>query len=146
MWRNIDECYGKPHLGAYYATGSVDSNRLKEGAICVCCGRPATNSHHVAPKSRGHFFELHGKIMRTALFAVCGSGTTGCHNGFHGGGRFRALWVWDDRRWESDWWSGRLFDQGIEPHDPLLFEYGRWELYDMTEGGIHVVRKEFECF
>ena len=54
--------------------------------------------HHVAHRSLGLEFELvtpNGTwSLRSPLFALCGSGTTGCHGQFHGGAGLRAEWRW----------------------------------------------------
>lgn len=88
------ELYGKPHLGARY-TGVTAYEPTQ--ARCAVCGRRASNCHHVARRSWGKTFRLvtpNGVWeLRSPLFALCGSGTTGCHGKFHDGG-LRAEWVW----------------------------------------------------
>lgn len=137
------ERYGKPHIGAFYAGDSVRSNVLEEGAVCACCGRPATNSHHCPPLSRGRYFSLRLPsgtwCLRPSLIAVCGSGTTGCHNGFHGGARFTADWVWESDAAAYRWWDGTLLAD-FGPHSPTLYRFGHWEIKDRLTGNVIEVR------
>ena len=137
------ELYGKPHIGAHYMGADVKSHKALQGALCAVCGRPATNVHHVSPLSRGKTFRLETQVgnwdLKPALFALCGSGTTGCHNGFHGGARFKAEWVWDNDHEAEEWWSGRLLLM-MMPHDPLLYLSGCWEITDLKTGTVRQVR------
>lgn len=133
------ELYGKPHLNARYLGigSSARAYRIDDGARCAICRRPATNAHHVPPLSKGQGFRLvtpRGDwLLRPSLFALCGSGTTGCHNGFHGGARFVPRWVWiDDRRAEA-WWDGTILSL-LEPHDPGIYAYGHWLVEDRLTG------------
>lgn len=136
--RAVFECYGKPHIGAFYANGRMDSHKLEEGARCACCGKPATNAHHWPPRSKG-LFEHHGHILRPSLIALCGSGTTGCHGAWHGA-RFKALWMWDTPKYAQEWLDGYMLDE-IEPHSPELYRYGCWEVYDASQSRIWQVRE-----
>ncbi len=72
------ELYGKPHLGARY---THDTAYEPTQARCAVCGRRASNCHHVARRSWGKTFRLvtpNGVWeLRSPLFALCGSGTTG---------------------------------------------------------------------
>lgn len=137
------ELYGKPHIGAEYMGESVKSHRTWQGSVCAVCGRPATNVHHVSPLSRGRTFRLETQVgvweLKPALFALCGTGTTGCHNGFHGGARFKAEWVWDNDRDAHEWWRGELLLM-MRPHDPMLYLYGWWEIADLKTGAVRQVR------
>lgn len=144
------ECYGKPHFLCAYradefgsgkdeAVKAVNATRLFEGARCMCCGRPATNAHHWPPKRTAPTFTLHYRRLRPALFALCGSGTTGCHNGWHGEARYRALWLWDSDGYAAEWWEGRMLEE-LGAHTQDLYAYGCWELYDTFEGRIWRVR------
>lgn len=134
------ERYGKPSCGAYYRTGSVKSHApLSRYQRCVVCGRPCTNVHHEPPLRWGQglrFVDPNGIpymsgdqpiVLRPALFALCGSGTTGCHNGFHGGARYFPRWVWDSNQYGHDWWNGLMLDIIGQP---TLYEYGHWEITD----------------
>ena len=67
--------------------------------------------------------------LRSPLFCLCGSGTTGCHDKFHGGARLKAEWRWRHPVYEEAWWTGQLL-QVYEPHDPGLYEYGYWLITD----------------
>ncbi len=133
----IAECYGKPHIGCYYASDSVKSHKRKDGVHCLCCGMPATNAHHNPPLSRGHSFSLVTSkeiyVLKPALFALCGSGTTGCHNGFHGGARYKAEWIWLSDEYAEMWWNGELLDT-CAPHSKELYCFGYWRITDKLRG------------
>lgn len=132
------ECYGKPHYLCGYQSNDVHDTRLFENATCMCCGRPATNVHHWPPK-RHPVFTLHEHKLRPALFALCGSGTLGCHDGWHGGARYKALWSWDTDEYAQEWWEGQMLNE-IEPHSLQLYNFGCWEVYDMRDSRIWQVR------
>ena len=129
----VAECYGKPHIGAYYARDNVKSNQLAQDARCATWLRPATNSHHCPPLSKGRTFILSTPlgmhILKPALIAVCGSGTTGCHNGFHGGARYKPQWVWLCDEYAEMWWDGTILKR-IPPHSGRLYQYGYWDIFD----------------
>lgn len=137
------ERYGKPHVGARY-TGKGKRDYERTQAWCCICGRPAISCHHVVPLGKGERFQLvtpNGTwSLRSPLFALCGSGTTGCHNGFHGGARFVPRWVWDNTLFEQQWWSGELLKRH-PPHDPALYLYGRWEVEDRDTGRTITIRE-----
>lgn len=137
------ELYGKPHVGAAY-TGSTPRAYERMSAWCAICGRPATCCHHLAPLRSGGRFDLVTDCgtwrLRSALIALCGSGTTGCHDGFHGGARFRARWAWDSAEFEEAWWRGELLAMHGE-HDPALYGYGRWIIEDANGRSI-TIREE----
>lgn len=88
--------------------------------------------HHVARRSWGKTFRLvtpNGVWeLRSPLFALCGSGTTGCHGKFHDGG-LRAEWVWRTGAAEEAWWSGTLLRE-YPPHSPDLYMFGYWAITD----------------
>ena len=132
------ECYGKPHFLCSYDGKRVSDTRLFQDATCMCCGKRATNAHHWPPKKHPHF-TLHNIQLRPALFALCGSGTTGCHDGWHGGARFKALWKWDSDNYAKEWWEGNML-ASFEPHDNALYDFGCWECYDLRDGRIWKVR------
>lgn len=133
--------YGMPHIGAHYTQEGMkyrrDGRRNYEPTqtYCCICGKTLhrPNCHHVVPISYGEVFELQGKPLRSPLFAVCGSGTRGCHNGFHGGHYLKARWEWDTEEYERQWWSGELFNE-LEPNSPLLYHYGQWVISDTKRG------------
>lgn len=122
-------CLGMPHNGAYY-TGSGDAHRIVDGMHCVRCRvNPATNAHHEPQKGMGghRSLVLHGKLLRPSLHALCGSGNaSGCH-GLRHQGKIGIRWVWDSDDYMRAWWEGEFFADGFEPHDPRLYDYGRWD-------------------
>lgn len=121
------QCFGMPHVMAHYSGKGVRTNRLNDDAMCAVCGMMATNSHHVPAVGMGGrnaMFTLHGHVLRPALIALCGSGTTGCHGLMHSG-RLKAEWSWDDDRNAEAWWSGELLGR-FEPHDSGLYLLGEW--------------------
>lgn len=125
------ELFGKPHIGAFYSVrGDRHSQQVEDGAPCVCCGRRASNAHHTCPLGRAGEIAVGGKMLLSSLVAVCGSGTTGCHNGFHGGGRYEIRWVWDSADAARKWWKGEFFANGIEPHSAELYKYGHYVIKD----------------
>ena len=138
------ELYGKPNVGAHYTGKSPKSYERTEPCCCIC-GRTATSVHHVAHRSWGDRFELvtpNGTwSLRSPLFALCGSGTTGCHDGFHGGARFRARWVWDDQLYEDAWWDGLILMR-LPPHHPAIYRYGYWAIDDLREDRTIRIREE----
>ena len=131
----IAECYGKPHIGAYYRNYSINSHTAEDGAMCIC-GKPATNVHHHPPKSRGHYLSMivgTDRIkLRPALIALCGSGTQGCHGEVHQK-KIRITWEWNDKESAEAWWKGELLKE-FEPHSPELFNYGRWKMVNTRNG------------
>ncbi len=130
------QLYGMPHIGARYRGADANTHRLDEGAVCSVCGRPASNAHHEPPKGTCPYFALQTEwgmfMLKPALIALCGSGTTGCHGGRHQGlVTFR--WEWFEDSSAEAWWSGWLLSHGYEPHDPRLYELGQWRV--TTEDG-----------
>ena len=127
--------YGMPHINARYERDDTDSNRLMAGAWCACCGKPANNSHHEPPRSKGRCFLLvtdWGRfVLKPALIALCGSGTIGCHGARHNG-RLRIRWEWDSDENAEKWWSGYWLAHGYMPNSRRLFELGR---YAFSMGG-----------
>ena len=122
------QCFGMPHIGAYYAGKGVRTNRLEKFAECPVCGRPATNSHHVPAvgmSGRNASFTLAGHVLKPALIALCGSGTTGCHGLMHAG-KMRVEWIWDSDELTEAWWSGEMLKK-IEPHSEDLYKFGCWK-------------------
>lgn len=130
----VAELYGKPSIGAHYTAFDLNRHKLDQMAPCTICGRMADNAHHWPPKSKRAFTLMTpvGQfVLLPPLFAVCGSGTTGCHGDWH-----RRLidveWVWDEERFRDAWWDGTLLKKW-KPGD-WLFEYGRYRFTD-TRGG-----------
>lgn len=136
------ELYGKPHIGAHY-TGRKGYERTQD--YCCICGKPAQSCHHVIPLSRGKVFQLQTPkgswFLRSPLFALCGTGTTGCHNDFHGGARYIPRWVWDSEEFKRRWWSGSLLSKHT-PHSPALYWYGHWEILDRKTGNVITIRED----
>ena len=127
-------CMGMPHIGCTYAGDDAKATRVIDGAVCAACGQPARNAHHEPPLGMGG--AMRGWTLRTewglfvlkpALIALCGSGTTGCHGARHKG-LLRFRWEWDDEDAEAAWWSGWLLAHGYQPHDRRLLEYGHWRI------------------
>lgn len=135
------ELFGKPHIGARYTHGA---RYERTGERCCICNRPAANCHHVAPRRLGERFALvtpdRTWLLRSPLFALCGSGTTGCHNGFHGGSALTARWMWDDPQYERWWWDGILLEQW-GPHAEELYGFGFWRIEDRKHGRLIEIRE-----
>lgn len=138
------EIFGKPHINAYYRGSSVKSHTKMPNAQCACCGKRATNAHHLIPLSKAKTFTMPtpwGRfVLKTPLFALCGSGTTGCHDGFHGGARFKAEWVWYSDAGAEAWWNGELLRR-VEPHSPKLYDHGFWRIHDRRLGRIIEIKE-----
>ena len=135
----VAECYGKPNVGAYYRGLSMQATRIEEQAACCVCGKPATNAHHWPYRSGGGF-TFHGKMLRPSLFALCGNGNLyGCHGKWHGNG-VKALWMWDMEEYAREWWEGSMFEE-LGAHSPKLYQFGRWEMYDIGNGRVWEVRQ-----
>lgn len=137
------ELFGKPHLGCRY-TGRTEKAYERTQARCCICGRPARSCHHVMPLGRARHFDMatpNGTWrLRSALFCLCGSGSTGCHDGFHGGARYKASWLWDEEAWAERWWDGLLLATH-GPHSPELFRYGCWQVEDRKTGKVWEIRR-----
>lgn len=131
----VCEQFGKPHINAWYVkhNDSVNSYRFNHDSICIC-GKRATNVHHCPPKSKGKFI-LHGHVLKPALFALCGSGTTGCHGKFHQK-QIIPKWEWNSDEYAKSWWSGELLES-IEPHSTELYEYGAWKFEDKVKNFLY---------
>ena len=134
----VAECYGKPHIMAHYHGRGVKTHRKDSDAVCAICRRKVGSVHHNPPLSKGHVFVLRTPIgqfvLKPSLFSLCGSGTTGCHDGFHGDARYEPRWIWDDDEYAEKWWSGWFLSHFIEPHDEKLYRYGRWVIRDSKTG------------
>lgn len=134
---DVAELYGKPHIGAHYEGKSVKSHKKDEDSTCLVCHRAVQSVHHVPPLSNGHEFVLRtpkGDFhLMPSLFALCGSGTTGCHNDFHGGARFAPEWVWYTDADAEAWWSGDILER-FSPHSAMLYAFGFWRIHDRNTG------------
>ena len=97
---------------------------------CAVCGREATEKHHIAPKGMGNrFMDFPTRMgvlrLESSLVALCHS----CHDKFPPQGTECSLgWAWKDDRSADLFWSGALFEMGIYPHSPDLYEYGFYVL------------------
>lgn len=140
---NMDQPWGMPNVGCYYAGGSLRGNRVKEGACCVVCGEPLPNSHHEPPIGSCGVETLRTKygifVLTPALIALCGSGTTGCHGARHEG-KLKIEWVWDSEEGREAWFSGELLAHSLSNHDERLFEFGHYEI--SVEGKRKVVVRD----
>lgn len=143
----IAECYGKPHYMAHYkgmkpTPASVDRYALDDDAVCICCGVRATNAHHTPPKGIKRVFDLRTErgsfLLRPALLAVCGSGTTGCHGKIHKG-LLKVQWIWDHEGFQRGWWTGSIPDS-YEIHSPDLYSCGFWRITDHEGNVVREVR------
>lgn len=144
--------YGLPHIGARYThngrkwkrNGARAYERTQEW--CAICGQKATNCHHVVPISYGEVFireTPYGEFpLRSPLFCLCGGGTWGCHDGFHGGAWLKARWAWDSPEYEEAWDSGELLNR-YAPHHPALYCYGQWEIENRKSGLVIAHRERF---
>ena len=79
-------------------------------SFCVFCGKPATNNHHVVPRSRGG---THGPVL-----SVCGMGNaSGCHGKLHAHTlhvRYRDGWEYLETK-ESMKYQDALEQEGWKP-------------------------------
>ena len=121
------ECYGKPHINAFYTGNGLRAYKRDDVALCPLCGRPATNTHHQPDRFFFRFMLKDGGYiaLRPALMAVCGSGTTGCHGDIEAF-RTNVRWRWDSDEYESAWWDGTMLSSGLGAHDERLYHYGCW--------------------
>lgn len=137
------ECYGKPHIGARYKHKDLRDHASYERTTneCPICGQPATNTHHLSPRSTSKIFTLQGHTLRSALIALCGFGNvSGCHGKFHKH-HLEAYWNWYGYEYAESWWEGEMLRE-IEPHSPELYEYGYWQITDVLHGGTIIEIKE----
>ena len=128
------ELMGKPHIGAYYEREDYKTNRLKEGARCAICGKPATESHHVVPRSTVHAYTLDTPLARfvvmSPLFALC----RGCHDDIHKRGRYAIEWVWEREQYREEWENGHTLAHICRPANEFLFQQGHYLLTDNFTG------------
>ena len=72
-------------------------------------------------------------ILKPALIALCGSGTSGCHGARH----LRQIdieWAFDTEEYERRWASGYMLAHGMTPHSERLYGYGCWHFHDKRSG------------
>lgn len=140
----IDEArgYGMPHIGCRYTRDDVSATAFDDAwSPCAVCGKTARNRHHEPPrglhsaqdpetgKRRPGALLLMtewGKfVLKPALIALCGSGTTGCHGRRHAR-EIGIWWEFDTEEYEEQWLSGYLLAHGIRPHSQRLYGFGCW--------------------
>ena len=142
--REKADLYGLPHIGARYTGrhGAKRYERLQEW--CFVCGRPSTCCHHLVPLSNGASYLKKTPLgtfeLRSPLFCLCGSGTTGCHDGFHGGAWLKAWWKWDEPGNAEKWDTGLLLCE-YGPNSDWLYDYGCWLIQDRKNGRITAYRE-----
>lgn len=115
--------YGMPHAGAEYVGDTTDRYRRLDGP-CVICGSPSAHVHHEPQRGigGGGYLELGGHRLRPALLRLCPT----CHSRRHDG-RLFITWEWNLPTYEDMWSTGYMLESGlVMPHDPELYEYGRW--------------------
>lgn len=83
----------EPHLQGV-TINRYDENNMRgpsiETELCPFCGRPASNRHHIVPRSRGGH--------KGPTVTVCGMGnTSGCHRLLHD---HRLHLRWSGETWE----------------------------------------------
>lgn len=152
--------YGMPHIGCKYTRDDVTATSFvpnEEGwTPCAVCGRPATNRHHLPPRSVSSCTDEKGRrkpgslllptkygkfVLKPALIALCGSGTTGCHGKVHNRD-IEIQWEFDNEAYEQLWLDGWFLAHGIDgyvktrdgmlttrpimPHSKQLYRIGRW--------------------
>lgn len=143
----VAKCFGMPHVGAFYSSSSVHSHKREEDARCAVCKAMATNAHHEPPKGMGGKYRrfllctpMGQFVLKPALIALCGSGTTGCHGDRHNG-NFKIRWEWDEEQFEENWWNGHFLSHGFKPHDKRLYSMGRW-VVTFRDGTKFEIREE----
>lgn len=121
------ECYGKPHILARYTGDDIRRYEHDDGLCPLCHQRIISNVHH-QPGGR-HPFVMYTKrgrfVLKPALFALCGSGITGCHGLIHRH-EIKVKWVWDIPEFKRDWWEGITLSHGYKMHDERLYGQGCW--------------------
>lgn len=115
---------GMPHLGAAYLADDV-RKYARTASVCQLCRRKrAANTHHSPDRRSFDLRTAYGIfVLKPALFALCGSGTTGCH-GLIEANRIEVRWEWDTQEFADLWWDGWTLSHGTPPHSPKLFEQG----------------------
>lgn len=135
------ECMGKPHFGARYTTKDAKNlgGYVRESWLCSICGRDAINTHHQPYRQTFEMVTPNGIwTLKPALFALCGSGTTGCHGAIEHN-RIKVRWKWDTPEAEAAWWSGELLAK-YGPHSIELYRFGAWDI-ELENGG-HIERRK----
>lgn len=142
--------YGMPHVGCRYTRDDVAATALDDDWVaCAACGATATNRHHEPPRGRHAAIDPHtgrkrpgalllvtdwGRfVLKPALIALCGSGTTGCHAMRHNRD-LEIWWEFDTEEDEEMWVSGYLLAHGMAPHSEALYGHGCWQFNDKKHG------------
>ena len=132
--------YGLPNAGVSFTRKGY---RLDK-PWCVVCGKPSQTCHHIVPRHNGLLYKRdteHGTfILRSPLIALCGSGTTGCHNDFHGGARLHIRWVWDEPEFAKAWEDGSLLKEFGPDNPQALYHYGQWQI-EHSDGWVKLYRE-----
>lgn len=126
--REDAECFGKPHLGAQYTGPDSLTKYARTGQHCIVCGRTPISTHHQPYRQTFTLVAANGVEwkLRPALFAVCGTGTTGCHGAIEHN-RVKIRWEWDSLEAAAKWWSGELLE-AYGPHSVQLYKFGCWAI------------------
>lgn len=142
--------YGMPHIGCVYTRDDVRATAFDDDWVpCAFCGATATNRHHEPPRGRHNAIDPEtgrrrpgsilletgwGKfVLKPALIALCGSGTTGCHFLRHNHD-LEIAWKFDTEEDEEQWMSGYLLAHGLRPHSTALYNHGCWVFHDKRHG------------
>lgn len=138
------ECMGKPNFGARYLSDDpMNMTRYTRdiGHHCAICGRESTNTHHQPYRQTFEMVTPNGIWrLRPALFALCGSGTFGCHGKVEAN-EIRISWKWFTEEAETKWWNGELLAE-YGPHSVKLYRFGCWAI-EMPDGSTIERRKTY---
>jgi hypothetical protein len=111
----------------------------RDGSTCWGCGTDRSPTfQHCDPRGMGGTSE---RITAAHGIVLCGSGTTGCHGKTENEGRHE---LFDAGDGQQGWayllgWLIRT-SAGIEPRDVLRWHHADRCWYELTDGGIRVVR------
>ena len=141
--------YGMPHIGCRYTRDDVAATAFDDDWVaCAACGATATNRHHEPPRGRHDAVDAKGRkrpgalllmtgwgrfVLKPALIALCGSGTTGCHARRHAR-ELEIAWAFDTEEYAEQWESGYLLAHGWQPHTERLYGIGCWHFHDKRNG------------
>ena len=127
--RERAELYGKPHPGARYTHGKP-TRRFRHDAASAAGVPEACTTWRTGLGARRSAWSRRAALdLRSPLFCLCGSGTTGCHDKFHGGARLKAEWAWRHPVYEEATVDGPAV-AGLRAAQPRLYEYGYWLITD----------------
>ena len=142
--------YGMPHIGCRYTRDDVAATAFDDDWVpCAVCGATATNRHHLPPRGKHSAIDPEtgrkrpgalllmttwGRfVLKPALIALCGSGTTGCHHLWHAR-EVEIAWAFDSPEYEGRWLDGYLLAHGMAPHSEELYGIGCWRFHDKRTG------------